>query len=284
MRGGSVQNVLRKCFRLEVRLKSEERVWPTVAAPGRQWEQAPEELSLPRGVIHVWRAQLDGSPSLYDPCSALLGEEEGRRAGRFHLDSDRRRFVVRRGLLRILLGRYLRVEAARIRFNYGAGGKPALSSPATNLQFNVSHSGGLALYAVTWEGAVGVDVERVRAIPEAEQIAARWFSAREVAEWGALPSGQRAEGFLRYWTRIEACVKASGQGIAEALVQVQAATVSARSDEASSTLHPAGARVDCVLCDLRPVRGYVGALACHRGGPVTPKKTGRAVSSEPLQY
>src|SRR3712207_5217786 len=111
-------------------------------------------------MVHVWRAGLDASPVALQQYRATLAPEERERADRFYFERDRTRFTVARGVLRAILGRYLRLEPARLRFRYQPYGKPELdiSERPLPLRFNVSHSAGLALYAVAPDREVGVDV------------------------------------------------------------------------------------------------------------------------------
>lgn len=124
-------------------------------------------------------------------------------------------FVVARGVLRMLIGRYLVQPPQDIVFTYSKYGKPALPllQDGSNLQFNVSHSGGLALLAFCWDAAVGIDVERKRPLPHSEQIAERFFSEQENQIFKSLPAEQRSPAFFNGWTRKEAYIKAIGEGL-----------------------------------------------------------------------
>src|SRR5207248_11802779 len=116
--------------------------------------------------------------------------DEFERARRFYFDRDRRRYVVGRGILRMLLGRYLHCAPQEIDFAYGAYGKPSLAKPAAGpvLHFNVAHSEGLALYAFTYAGEVGVDVEQMRDLPDWADVARSAFSPHELALLQARPA------------------------------------------------------------------------------------------------
>jgi 4'-phosphopantetheinyl transferase len=168
--------------------------------------------------VHVWRASLEASASARSRFEATLSGDELDRANRFHFERDRRRFIVARGVLRILLGEYLRTVPQALTFEYGSHGKPALADRHRGtITFNVSHSGELALFAFSRRGDIGIDIEAIRPMPDGDNIAARFFSAREVARFQALPHEAREEAFFRCWTRKEAYVKAVGDGLARAL-------------------------------------------------------------------
>ncbi|MBV8883220.1 MAG: hypothetical protein JO235_04370, partial [Chroococcidiopsidaceae cyanobacterium CP_BM_RX_35] len=128
-----------------------------------KWEHPPPELTLLSKDIHVWRASLDQPISCVQQLAQTLCAEEGTRAERFYFEQDRQRFIVGRGLLRAILGRYLSVEPSQIQFHYGPRGKPALSLACGGswLRFNLSHSQGLAVYAVTRDREIGIDIEHI---------------------------------------------------------------------------------------------------------------------------
>jgi medium-chain acyl-[acyl-carrier-protein] hydrolase len=236
---------------------------PRPAVPGRTWEPAAEPPALGEGGVHVWRVRLDQPEKCRSELRRLLSADEEVRARRFHFRRDRDRFVVCRGALRTLLGRYLAHDPRRLRFAYGAHGKPALAAggAAGRLSFNVAHSDGLALVAVTRGREVGVDLERVRPGLAAEEIAARYFSPREFEALRALPRSLRPEAFFHCWTRKEAYLKATGAGVARALDRFD---VTLRPGDPAALLEnrddPAEAR-RWSLRELVPGPGFVGALA-----------------------
>ncbi len=157
--------------------------------------------------VHVWRVELDRAA----PADALSVDERVR-AARFLRDIDRERFVSARTALRHVLGAYLRCPAHRVAFRYAARGKPSLDRDPAPLAFNLSHSHDLALIAIARGGALGVDVERHRAIDVAA-LASTSFSVAEQRELAAMPSGERLSAFFRGWTRKEALAKAHGDGL-----------------------------------------------------------------------
>lgn len=168
-----------------------------------------EALSLQFGVreIHVWSGSLDLPPESLAPLAATLCDEERARAERFHSERDRRRFVACRGWLRTLLGRYRRCAPEAIRIAYGPAGKPFVDGGP---HFSVSHSSGLALLAFCAEEEVGVDLEVIREMPDAEAIARRYFSPAELERWLGVPQAIRTPAFFDSWTRHESVIKALG--------------------------------------------------------------------------
>jgi 4'-phosphopantetheinyl transferase len=143
----------------------------------------------------------------------LCGEELGR-ADRFRFERDRSRFIVGRALLRELLGRYTGCAPGEIAFRYGEFQKPML---ADGPWFNLSHSGPIALYAISAAGEVGIDVELYDPSFARERIAERFFSPAEVRALRSLPLDAQPRAFLSCWTRKEAFIKARGDGLSLAL-------------------------------------------------------------------
>lgn len=160
--------------------------------------------------VDVHCIRLDADP---DGCAALLSPEERGRAARFRFDRDRAHFSVCRGTLRRLLGEALSLAPERIEFSYGAHGKPETAG----INFNVSHSGGFALIAISKRRVVGVDIERMDRSFADDRIPERFFSPGEVLALRALPQGDQLEAFFRIWTRKEAYLKACGLGLSLAL-------------------------------------------------------------------
>ena len=170
--------------------------------------------------MYRWTALMRGNSDTWRVCwtkRSVLGHA----ASTF--ERDQRRFTVARGLLRALLGRYLGLPSTALVFGYTERGKPFLTGPAEpDLRFNLSHSGGQALFAFAWGREVGVDVEAGERLGEDwPAIAARYFSAREQAELHALPEHRRRAAFLTGWARKEAYLKATGLGIADGLQKIE---------------------------------------------------------------
>jgi 4'-phosphopantetheinyl transferase len=187
---------------------------------GELWRLPPRNPVLGSQDVDVWLIDLGVGVRRVEEFASLLSEDEKDRAARFLAGKDRERFMVARGLLRIIIADYLGALPGDLRFSYGAFGKPGLEAGwGSALEFNLAHSEGLALLAVTRGRRVGVDLEFIRADVDNEQIAERFFSPGEVAVLDGLPTGLRNETFFRVWTRKEAYVKARGEGLSIPLDQ-----------------------------------------------------------------
>lgn len=178
-----------------------------------KWLSAADTRSLLCDEVHVWRVSLDQTEEDCLRLERTLAEEETRRAARFRLHAHRSDYVVAHGALRTIIGGYLEVASRELQFSTGTRGKPMLAHPSGALQFNLAHSGRLALVAVARTRPVGVDIEAIRAETRIMPIAQRHFSPRETAALAELPEAARVEAFYRCWTRKEAFLKARGEGL-----------------------------------------------------------------------
>ena len=222
---------------------------------------APWSFGLTGQVVHVWSLRTtEVSNAVVSKFELFLTPDERIRAERFRFENLRHSFVLTRGALRVLLGRYLHLPPAKIQIAYGSKGKPTLAEPEL-ATFNVSHSGGLAVFGFAANCEIGVDVEEIRPLADMLDIAQRFFCPAETAELISLPAKQRERAFFRCWTRKEAYIKAVGEGLSAPLDGFQ---VTLRPGEPANIIHLAGdanAARTWRLCDLELSAGYVGALA-----------------------
>jgi len=171
--------------------------------------------SLGRDEIHIWDFNVDVGTSCLPDLECLLSPDEITRADRFHFKRDRARFVAARGLLRRVLSQYTGIEAKALRFDYSDFGKPLLRpAPGTaGLCFSASLSDEQAMIALRLHAEIGIDVERLRAVPHADRLAQHLLTAEELAEFALLGESQRGRRFLEYWVRKEAIAKLLGKGL-----------------------------------------------------------------------
>ncbi len=167
---------------------------------------------IERESVHLWMILLDRG-DLADHLD-VLSHDEAARANRFRQERDRRRFIVARGAMRAILGRYLGTAPEALAFRYGTQGKPELRSCTSALHFNLAHSHERAVLAVAVCGAVGVDLEWRHGLRDADGIVGRYFTEPENAVYRALPDELRPSAFYRGWTVKEAYLKAIGKGLA----------------------------------------------------------------------
>jgi 4'-phosphopantetheinyl transferase len=238
------------------------------------WRMFSASLSHPHSVarlapgdIHLWCADLNRAVPSLGMLAGTLSADELARASRFRFENDRTHFILRRGILRMCLGNYLDVAPSLLRFAYGRHGKPALDDTLGkgNVSFNLSHSNGIALYAFTRDGEIGVDIEQVHASDDLESLAARFFSPTEYQALAALPDTKKQEAFFSLWTCKEAYVKARGQGLALDLDQFTVSVTPGQAKLLSVVGDPAEAS-RWSFYEFSPVHGYVATVAIEAHG------------------
>ncbi|MCP4537296.1 MAG: 4'-phosphopantetheinyl transferase superfamily protein [Chloroflexi bacterium] len=228
------------------------------------WSHPPKTLKLAHDEIHVWRASLELTTAHITSLYASLSPDEQARANRFRFNKLREHFVAARGLLRAILSQYLHVSPGQLEFRYNPHGKPSLiPSEKYTVNFNLSHSEGLALYAVSYAESIGIDLELVRPISDMEQLVERFFSSQERTMFRALPPNQKLAAFFTCWTRKEAYLKARGEGLTLPLDQFD---VSLIPGEPATLLSDRTTPLNISpwsLQDLHPGPEYVAALAAQ---------------------
>lgn len=230
----------------------------------RGWARAATPATLGSGEVHVWRVDLDAPGADGDAEAAGLSADERARAARFHFARDRERFLRGHAALRHLLAGYAGREPHALIFAEGAQGKPAL--PGTGLEFNLSHSDGCAVLAVTRGRRVGVDVERIQAERATLAVARRFFAPAEAAAVAAAAPSERALTFFRCWTRKEAYVKARGEGLSLPLDRFEV-PLEPDATRALTVSHDDRAETNrWSLRELLPAPDHLGALVVEREG------------------
>jgi 4'-phosphopantetheinyl transferase len=225
-------------------------------------------LPLPEDEVQLWRVDLDAIGGDEDRWQALLSADERTRAQRFHFARDRQRFAAGRAILRMVLAGYLGADATRLAFAYSAREKPSLAQPHadSHIMFNLSHSGGIALLAFARLREVGVDVEHIRGDFDLEAIARRFFSTHEQGQLFALPPEARPEAFFRCWTRKEAYIKATGDGLSLPLSQFDVSLAVGEGNALLATRPDGAEAAQWMLQEVPAGTGFVAALCVHGRG------------------
>ena len=223
------------------------------------------DVTLLSNEVHVWCVCLDLLSTCFEYLERVLSEDEVDRATRFYFDRHRKCFVITRGMLRIILSWYLKRKPSELCFCYNKYGKPALADMSGDLalNFNVSHSGRLALCAITAERKVGVDIESIRQSKNMEEIIMSFFSNQEKEAFSVLPEHMKQEAFFTCWTRKESYIKALGRGLSYPLHKF---SVSIMPDEPAKLVEVEGEREEknrWALKEMRPNPGYVAAVAAE---------------------
>ncbi|TMC38195.1 MAG: 4'-phosphopantetheinyl transferase superfamily protein [Chloroflexi bacterium] len=232
------------------------------------WSGPGPHITLAKNEVHVWRASLEASERVYSILQRVLSTDEYGVATRFYFERDRRRWTIAHGILRMLLALYLDVDPSKLQFVTNDYGKPAIASPpgGKHLQFNLSHSGDLALYAFAYDRQVGIDVERIRDNIEYEELARSHFSPSEYTMLQTLPLLIRKEAFFLCWSRKEAYIKAKGKGLSIPLDQFDMSLTPGEPATLLASREEPQARERWSVQSLAPGTSYVGALVVEGVG------------------
>lgn len=232
-----------------------------------EWHSSPPRLTLASCDVHVWCCRLAASCRIDPQLATLLDDEERSRAARFRFDTDRQYFILRRIALRLILGSYLGQAPEALRFERKEFGKPIVAGQTDidALQFNLTHSAGIALIAVARGRAVGIDVERIDPEMELLQIARQFTTPREYTRICQLPRPLRSRATLQVWVRKEAYAKACGVGVTGPLQQVDVSDTVVSPPAWGAEERNSGRRRKWKIRNLDPAPDYAGALVVERG-------------------
>jgi 4'-phosphopantetheinyl transferase len=211
--------------------------------------------------VHVWWSPLAPLLKQRRLLEPYLSADEAARQARFRFPRDGDHYLLRRGLLRVLLGRYLHTPPADVRLTYGAHGKPMLAQ--SDLCFNMSESRGCAIYAITRGRSIGVDIEQIRDAPALDQLARQHFADAEYALVHACSKhAELRHTFFWCWTRKEAFVKALGEGLHHPLETFDTSAHYVRSARGDMT------SVAWSLHNVPTAPGFAAALAIEGNHPL----------------
>jgi 4'-phosphopantetheinyl transferase len=244
------------------------------------WRSGTDLTELSLGETRIWLVELDAglSPDQVDiaepgPELEVLCDDERTRSARFVRARDRRRFACCRAALREILGGLLRKPPAKVRFRVVEHGKPVLDCAAMGInegdglravRFNVSHSSDLALIGVCRGHEIGVDLEWIKRITEAERIVASFFSPAERAEFSGIPEHAKALAFFRGWTRKEAVLKGLGTGLAGLSAKHETGFGTSELPARFVPADPAPGVREWQLWEAAPRAGFVATVAVRR--------------------
>jgi 4'-phosphopantetheinyl transferase len=233
------------------------------------WGNLAGKFSLPQGEVHVLRIDLDRVSTSRLPSLSILADEEIKRANHIHLDMERKRFITRRILFRVILSRYLAVEPGKLEFDYNPYGKPSLKQPAgSSICFNTAHSEQFALFTFCLGNQLGVDIERIRLDIDYENIAGQYFTPGERSAIMARPGDDRSELFYTFWTRKEAYIKGRGMGLSIPLDGFDVSQTNHGVFYPVEYVDDKQKKSEWILLDLPSTRGFAGALAVEHGNQV----------------
>lgn len=173
-------------------------------------------FTLAPSTIHIWHVDLQLTDNDFHQLQDNLNSEEIQRLQRYTHQRAQQQFLATRGRLKQLLAGYIGITPSEIHFETGQYGKPRLAGTTIDdgLVFNVSHSGVMALMAISTNRALGVDIERIHSRHNLQGMAQRCFSNQELSSWNQLEKYYKANQFYEYWCAKEAFLKATGRGLA----------------------------------------------------------------------
>jgi len=225
------------------------------------WPEPSGGWTIAEETVYIWAADLTNTGTPVAEYSQTLSPDELERAKRFRFERHRDRFIAGRGWLRAVLATYLQTYPGEIQFEYSQRGKPGLKDASAGLHFNLTHCEDLALLAVTRTCPVGVDVERARALGDADDIAVRFFSTRESEGLKSLPDAEKPVAFFNLWTRKEAWLKATGEGLSESLNQVEVSFLAGEPARLVRLFGKSDSVRQWTIAGLMPAVEFIGALA-----------------------
>ena len=232
-----------------------------------RWPSRSDAAPLADKDIHVWATALAAPANVLEDFARNLSPDETERAKKFKFEKHQNRYIAGRGALRAILGQYLHAPPADLRFAYLTNGKPTLADKfaSAGIHFNLAHTGDLALVAVTRLGMVGVDVESVRPVKNVDELIARFFSSRENELFQKVPDHEKPAAFFNLWTRKEALLKATGEGITRSLSLVEVSFLPGEPARLIAISGDAKAGEGWGLRELAPATGFTGAVAVQMG-------------------
>lgn len=228
--------------------------------------------------VDVWFVRLNAEPAQLAELSRWLSAEEQARALRFRFDHSRAEFVQSHAALRLLLADFLHCQPQDVEFVLSPKGKPSVAG-RSDLSFNMSHTTGMAAFALAYTCQVGVDIELVKDIPDYEGIVEQYFSPVERDQFGSMQVGERNAAFFRGWTRKEAYIKAKGGGLS---IPLNEFTVPLGAELAGSpVITNGGDGTTWQLHALDTTEGYVAAIVYS--GDIRTVRVHRVVDAADLQ-
>ncbi len=224
-----------------------------------EWNIPIKNLKIENDEVHIWLASLNAGRPSTEGLEKILSEDEIKRAEKFYFKKDRNHFVACRCILRNILSLYLDIPAGDIKFSYNTYGKPSV--PEKKIFFNLSNSYGLAIYGITCNKEIGIDIEHIPEDFSWEEIVEQFFSKKEIMELYKTPCDMRKKAFFNCWTRKEAYIKAKGMGLS---IPLDSFDVSLMPGEPVKLLEVRGKREEKSPWFLKEIlinNNYVSALA-----------------------
>jgi len=236
----------------------------SISALAMNREEVQHQLpKIQPGDCHLWRLSLEESEKGLARLTQYLSSEERKRAEHFLVPAPRLQYIVTRSALRLLLGSYLGIPCETIQFCLNQYGKPSLPPPLAQLRFNVSHSGKLALIAISKEVDVGVDIEQHRLLNDGPGLAKMILCQEDLDQWLELSPNDQFRAFYQAWTRKEAVAKALGYGLTLDFKHLRVSFTPTAQTQLINIEPNLGVAREWTLIDINAGDGYSAALAAR---------------------
>ncbi len=216
-------------------------------------------MFISRNEIHIYRSSLESTAEKLKEFELLLSPDELQKAYRYKFEKDRDHYITGRALLRSILGKYLNQAPDEIIFCYSDKGKPIMKN--SNIKFNLAHSGGKAVFAFSENAEVGIDIEYMRELPDALEIAKRFFSDEEFNEFLKVSEDEIREAFFNCWTRKEAFIKAVGEGLSYPLKDFTVTLIPGVNPEIKWIKDKVDEVIEWNLVNIESDQDYISSLA-----------------------
>ncbi|MBK8465894.1 MAG: 4'-phosphopantetheinyl transferase superfamily protein [Chloracidobacterium sp.] len=225
--------------------------------PKIEWAMASQPPDMSGKDVHVWRVDLCDPADVQPRLNELLSPDELKRASRYHFDKDRSSYKIRRAVLKMILGSYVREKAEDLQFTYNNFDKPKLKAKLP-IRFNASSSNCVGIIAIALDTRIGIDIEFVDDTFPTLELAEKYFSADEVRALGNLQPELQTAAFFDCWTKKEAYVKAVGDGMSHPLPEL---VISSDEQGQFSVDAISGKAADWCFTSFIPQQNYIASLA-----------------------
>lgn len=231
----------------------------------KELECSSKFKSISSNEVHVWRLLLNETNACIESLEKHLSIDEIKKATKFHFEKDSKKFIIAHGALREILSYYLGIKPNEIIFESTSFGKPIITDNQNNdnINFSLSHSDELVLYAVILNRQIGIDVERIRNTIDVLQIANKFFSSNEIAILNRAKKENLYKIFFQFWTRKEAIVKGLGKGLSFPLEQIDVSLINGKFLSPVKLFGEYKENLKWYVQDLFPEQDYVAAIAAE---------------------
>lgn len=227
------------------------------------WKNPSDTFSLKENHVDIWRIFISEQINFLDDYNELLSKKEIKKSKAYAFEKDKNSYLIRHAALRQLIGSYLNIEPNSIKFDTQGNDKPILKTPQT-LKFNLSHSGDMILIAISPNLEVGIDVEMNKPLPDFANIVKSYFSKNEIDKLFNLSETDQLEGFYNCWTRKEAYIKATGQGLSTPLDQFSVSLIPGAAPKLTRVEWDPDELDNWTMFHIDAAQDYIGAL-CAAG-------------------